>query len=284
MSETWTVERLIKWTADFFGEKGLESPKLDAELLLGHTLGLRRVELYMQWDRPLNPDELAAFRALIKRRVAREPVAYLTGERAFWALDFKCDSRALIPRPDTEILVERVLELVEVGGTPSVLDVGCGTGCIGLTLAHEIPGAQVTLVDLSDGAVELTRENAAKHELHERVEVLKSDLMAAAPGPWDLVVSNPPYIATNEENLMDEDVLKYEPKSALFAGADGLDLIRPLAKQAFSGLNAGGWFLVEIGFSQGPKVVEILGSAGFMDVAIRKDYSGHDRVVEGQKP
>lgn len=290
MSETWTVEKILKWTTGYFAEKGLDSPKLDAELLLAHTLGIDRLKLYMQWDRPLTPEELAAYRALIKRRMSHEPVAYLTGTRAFWALDFACDKRALIPRSDTETLIDAVLDIIADpkkhadAGTWRVVDVGTGTGCIGITIAHERPNTDVTLVDIDPNTLELARENVVKLGFEGKITLLQSDLLTKAPGPWDVVVSNPPYIALDEKNLMGQDVLKHEPTGALFAGKDGLDIIRPLVKQAYTNLRSGGWFLCEIGFKQGDAVQGIVKEAGFKGVVVRKDYGGHDRVVIGQRP
>ncbi len=290
MSDTWTVEKILKWTTGYFTEKGLDSPKLDAELLLAHTLGIDRLKLYMQWDRPLTPEELASYRALIKRRMSHEPVAYLTGTRAFWALDFACDKRALIPRSDTETLIDQMLEIIPDpkknpdAGHWRVLDVGTGTGCIGITIAHERSNTDVTLVDIDAETLELARTNVVKLGFQDKITLLQSDLLSKVPGQWNVIVSNPPYIALNEKDLMGQDVLRHEPTGALFAGKDGLDIIRPLVKQAFSSLESGGWFLCEIGFKQGAAVQTLLNDAGFTNVKIRKDYGGNDRVVSGQRP
>lgn len=289
MTETWTVEKILKWTTNFFKEKELHSPKLDAELLLSHVLELDRVKLYMQWDRPLEDDELAAYRALIKRRVQNEPVAYLTGTKAFWNLDFKSDKRALIPRSDTETLIEAALELipnpkkVEDAPTVRVLDVGTGTGCIGITLAHERTNTEVTIVDIDPDALQLATENVERHQLGDRITCLKSDLLESAPGPWDMIVSNPPYVALTEKDLMDKDVLNHEPPHALFAGEDGLDVIRRLLEQAYVALAPDGYILCEIGFAQGPAAKALMETLNFGNVQIRKDYGGNDRVVIGQR-
>ena len=289
MTETWTVEKILKWTTNFFKEKELDSPKLDAELLLSHVLDLDRVKLYMPWDRPLEVDELAAYRALIKRRVQNEPVAYLTGTKAFWNLDFKSDKRALIPRSDTETLIEAALELipnpkkVEDAPTVRVLDVGTGTGCIGITLAHERTNTEVTLVDIDSDTLQLAIENVERHKLGDRVTCLKSDLLESAPGPWDLIISNPPYVALTEKDLMGRDVLAHEPPIALFAGEDGFDVIRQLLEQAFVALAPNGYVICEIGFAQGPAAKALMESLKFGNVRVRKDYGGNDRVVIGQR-
>jgi len=289
MTETWTVEKILKWTTNFFAEKELDSPKLDAELLLAHVLGIDRIKLYMQWDRPLEVEELASYRALIKRRVQDEPLAYITGSKAFWNLDFKSDKRALIPRSDTETLIETALELIpdpkKVEGAPQVriVDVGAGTGCIGITIAHERPNTHVTLVDIDPDALQLAQENVELHKMQDRVTCLQSDLLESAPGPWDLIVSNPPYVALTEKGLMGRDVLAHEPPLALFAGEDGLDVIRRLLEQAFVSIAPEGHVLCEVGFAQGPAVKELMESLGFENVQIRKDYGSNDRVVVGQR-
>ncbi|MEZ4459310.1 MAG: peptide chain release factor N(5)-glutamine methyltransferase [bacterium] len=283
MSDIWTIQRILEWTTDFFRQKQLESPKLEAELLLSHVLKLNRVQLYMHWDRPLVPSELEAYRAVVKRRAMKEPVAYITGERAFWTIELKCDARALIPRNDTETLVEKALDVLGKDSAATVVDVGTGTGVVGLTLAKERPALAVTLVDISDDALALAAENTEALGLTDRVTLLKSDVLAAVPGPVDLIVSNPPYIAESETDVMGEDVLKFEPKLALFAGKDGLDVIRRLVVESYDRLKPGGHLLFEIGYRQGVAAAALTSEAGFANVRVFKDLGGNDRVVCGQR-
>ncbi len=283
MSDIWTIQRILAWTTDFFGQKEIDAPKLEAELLLAHVLGVNRVRLYMEWDRPLSPEELTGYRAVIKRRAMKEPVAYITGERAFWSIELKCDARALIPRNDTETLVEKALDLLAKDSEAVVVDVGTGTGAIGLTLAHERKSITMTLVDISPEALALATENLTALELGERVKVAQSDVLSAIEGPVDLIVSNPPYIADSETDVMGEDVLKFEPRLALFAGKDGFDMIRRLVVEAHGKLRPGGHLLFEIGYRQGPDAAALTKAAGFEDVLVFKDLGGNDRVVSGRR-
>ena len=290
MTETfgppWTVLKLLEWSKQFFTEKGIDSPRLDAELLLSHVLGIDRVRLYMEYDRPLVQSELDAYRALVKRRAAREPVAYITGTRGFWSLDLHVDRRALIPRPETEVLVEEVLKRIPEDSTATLVDVGTGTGAIALAVASERPGLRLLATDASAEALALARENAAATGLSARIEFLEGDLLASVPAQLrlDYVASNPPYVADSVRDELEPEVRDWEPAAALFAGSDGLDVIRRLAGDALARLSRGGFLTVEIGFDQGSTAPEVLRKAGFADVVVRNDYSGHPRVVTGRKP
>lgn len=284
----WTLLKILRWTTHFFETKDASSsPRLDAELLLAQVLGFDRIKLYTHFDRPMSSDELAAYRALVKRRVQGEPVAYLLGTKGFWSLELKVDERALIPRPETEVLVDEALELLPEGEEATVVDVGTGTGAIALALATERPELRVVATDVSEDALDLARDNAAALELDDRVEFVQGDLLGGvdpADLPCEMIVSNPPYVGEDERGEVMVDVKDYEPEGALFAGADGLDVIRPLIKEAFDALKPGGHFLCEIGYRQGDAVRGLLDDAGFVDVAIRKDYSEHDRVARAKKP
>ena len=275
----WTVLKLLEWSKQFFEERGIESPRLDAELLLAHVLELDRVRLYMEHDRPLLPAELDAYRALVKRRANRAPVAYLTGTRGFWTLDIATDARALVPRPDTEVLVEEALARIESGASVSVLDVGTGTGAIALAIASERSTTRVVATDISSDALALAAQNAAT--LGFDIDFRRSDLFAELDGIFDLIVSNPPYIAIGA--TVDAEV-GHEPQAALFAGDDGLDVIRRLVADAPAHLPPGGWLVLEHGFDQAPAVRSLLVDAGFDQVATRKDYGGNDRVTAGRRP
>lgn len=274
----WTVLKLLDWSKGFFAEQGIDSPRLDAELLLSHVLQIDRVRLYMEYDRPLVEAELSAYRALVKRRASREPVAYLTGTRGFWTLELACDSRALVPRPDTEVLVEEALARLPEDTAVRVLDIGTGTGAVALSIKSERPAADVVATDIDSDTLALAGENAATLELD--VGLLQSDLFAEVTGVFDLIVSNPPYVATAA--TVDAEV-RHEPSRALFAGADGLDVVRRLIAAATNHLAAGGWLLFEHGFDQGAAVRELLETAGYAGVFTRKDYGGNDRVSGGQR-
>lgn len=283
MSETWTIARVLSWTTSFFADKGLDSPRLDAELLIAHALHLTRLQVYTRHDQPLHPDELAAVRELVRRRARREPVAYITGTRGFWSLDLAVDGRVLIPRPETELLVEHALALLKGREAPQVVDVGTGSGCIALALASERPDAIIRAVDASPHALNVAAQNAKTLDL--TVEFLRGNLLAGIDGPLDLVVSNPPYIPSADVDQLMPEVVRHEPRLALDGGPDGLVLIRALVDQAATRLVPGGALALEIGFDQGPAVRALLEAGGrFVDVVVHRDLASHDRVVVGRRP
>lgn len=283
----WTVIKLLQWTTHYFEQHGSQSARLDAEVLLAEVLGLSRVQLYTQFDRPMQAEELSAFRALVKRRANGEPVAYLLGYRSFWTMDLKVDSRVLIPRPETERLVELALERLPAQSMAMAVDVGTGSGAIALALALERPLLKVIATDIDADALALARENAAAYELSSRIRFLEGDLLDALDaqcGEVDLIASNPPYIADAQRELLMKDVRAFEPSGALFSGSEGLDAIRRLIPQAYTKLKCGGYFLCEIGYDQGEAVSALLSEQGFVDVQIQPDYAQLDRVAIGQKP
>ncbi len=278
--ETWTLRRVLRWTASFFEQKGIENPRLDAELLIAGAQGVDRVRLYMELDKPLSPDELTAIRAHVKRRAQNEPVAYILGQKAFWNLDLAVDARVLVPRPDTERLVELALSRLKPMAAPIVVDVGTGSGCVALAIAKDRPDAQVHAVDLSAEALAVARVNAERNAV-TNVVFHEGDLLTSLADvtELDLIVSNPPYIASAEVDRLMVDVRAFEPRLALDGGADGLAVIRRLVDQAARRLAPGGGLLFEIGFDQGP-AAHALCAAQFHAVAVHSDYAGHDRVVE----
>lgn len=259
-------------------DKTSETGRLDAELLLAHTLGRQRIELYTDFDRPLNDSELDGYRALVARRARREPVAYLLGEWGFRRLTLAVDRRALIPRPETEIVVERCLARLHGFEAPRVLDVGTGTGAIALAIADEHPGARVTAIDVSADALALARENAARTRLD--LELLEHDLRDGLPGgPYDLVVSNPPYVDPAELATLMPDVRDYEPHLALV----GSEATEAVARGAFEALEPGGLLVLEVGDGQAAATAALLTRLGYEDVVTTPDLSGRDRVVEGRR-
>jgi release factor glutamine methyltransferase len=277
----WTVRDLLKWTAERFARAGLASPRLDAEVLLAHALRCDRVALYVDLDRPLHDDERAPFRELVRRRLAREPVAYLVGAREFWSRPFRVDGRVLVPRPETETLVEHALALLPEGAPRRVWDVGTGSGCIAITLKLERPACEVLASDASAAALAVARENAAA--LGADVAFHEGDLLAALPAdapPVDLIVANLPYVAEADRPALAPE-LGFEPAVALYAADDGLALIARLAREAPARLvRPRGVLLLEIGASQAQAVEGRLAAAGFAGtIATRKDLAGQDRCV-----
>ncbi len=257
--------------------KTSETGRLDAELLLAHSLGLRRIELYTDFDRPLSSEELDAYRELVARRARHEPVAYILGEWGFRRLTLNVDRRALIPRPETEIVVERALAHLRGLDAPVVLDVGTGTGAIALAIADEHPGARVTAIDVSADALDLARENAARTGL--AVELLEHDAAGGLPGgPYDLVVSNPPYVERAELPTLMPDVRDFEPHVALV----GDQMPEVVARAARDVLRPGGHLVLEIGDGQALATAAVLGALGYADVVTTSDLAGRDRVVEGR--
>lgn len=280
MPEHWTVLKILRWTADYFREKGIDSARLDAELLLADTLELDRVGLYLHFDRPLSPDELASFRARVRRRAGHEPVQYILGESEFWSLALAVGPAVLIPRPDTEVLVEEVLS--RLTDEAELLDVGTGSGAIAIAVAHEKPGVLVTAIDNSPAALRVARRNAERHGLAERIRFLEADLARLPEKTFDLVVSNPPYIAAAEWAALMPEVRDHEPRAALYGGEDGLEAYRHLARQAAGVLKPGGWLLVEVGASQASAVRTLFDEAGLTGCGVRDDYAGIPRVVCGK--
>jgi len=286
MSEQpWTVRRVLGWTTQHFEKLGLDSPRLTAELLLAHVLHTSRVRLYTDLDRPLEAGELAAYRGLIARRAAGEPTSYLTGTREFYGRTFAVDPRVLVPRPETELLVEAVLQAVPRDAEVRVLDLCTGSGCVGITLALERPRARVLATDTSPGAVEVARANAAALGPADRFEARLGDLLAPVEGepPFDVVVANPPYVPTGELPTLSPEVRR-EPPLALDGGADGLDVVRRIAEEAPRRLVPGGLLALEIGDGQGPAVHSLLEAAGYGSVRIERDLARHDRLALGTHP
>ena len=271
-----TLGEVLRRSTDHLAAKGCETPRLDAELLLAQALGMSRIDLYMAFERPLVAAELDSARALVTRRAGREPVQHILGEWGFRRLTLRVDRRALIPRPETEVVVARCLALLVGRERPRVLDVGTGTGAIALAISDEHPGARVTGIDISPDALALAGENVELIGLE--VELLVHDLFTGLPdGPWDLVVSNPPYVAPAEADVLAPEVRDWDPHIALFAE----DAVAAVARGAVSVLRDGGALVLEVGDGQAVGVAALLGELGFHDVRITPDLAGRERVVEG---
>jgi release factor glutamine methyltransferase len=280
-TESWTVLKILRWTADYFRGKGIESARLDAELLLSATLAMDRVTLYVNFERPLNADELSRYREKVQRRASREPIQYILAETEFWSLPFNVNPAVLIPRADTEVLVEEVLKKMD--GCCSVLDIGTGSGAIAIALAHEMPEIYVTAIDCSEAALEVARGNARRNGVEDRVACLAGDLKSLPAGPFDVIVSNPPYIPSRDWEQLMPEVRDHEPRLALDGGDDGLEAYRRIAVQAVQVLSPDGWLLVEVGIGQATVVSALFRAAGLTDVTQRDDYAGIPRVVTGRK-
>jgi release factor glutamine methyltransferase len=285
MSETWTIRKVLTWTTQHFEKRQVDSPRLTAEVLLAHVLKVGRVRLYVDLDRPLSKEELATFRALIERRMAGEPTQYLTGVKEFYNRPFKVDARVLVPRPETELLVEASLRALPKDAPARALDVCTGSGCIAISLAAERPQASVLATDLSPDACALARENAEALGVSARVTILQGDLFAPVPedARFQLVVSNPPYIASGEIPGLSAEVRR-EPNMALDGGKDGLSFIRRIIMEARRWLVPGGLLAMEIGETQGSAVQALLQAAGYEDARVEKDLERRDRLAFGTQP
>jgi release factor glutamine methyltransferase len=267
-----TVAEVLTAATDYLAARGVASPRVDAELILARALELRRIELYTQHDRPLTEAERASARELVQRRGRREPLAYVLGDWDFRRLTLKTDARALVPRPETEIVVERCLAPLAGVAAPRVVDVGTGSGAIALSLARELPNAHVTATDTSADALALARENAAANGL--QVELVETDLLAGLTGPFDLVVSNPPYVGPSELAALDPEVREWEPRSALVDEGQ----TERLARAAPAVLD--GWLVLEVHEDRAEPVARILETAGYSGANISPDLAGRARVVE----
>lgn len=287
MSEArrWTVVELLRWTAEYLGGKGFHNARLNGELLLAGTLGLKRLDLYLQHDRPLTAPELAGFRERLRRRARREPLQYIDGTAHFRDLVLRVDPRVLIPRPETEVLVQEVLDRCRGRSGLSAVDVGTGSGCIALALATEGPFARVVATDASAAALEVARANHREAAPNAPVEFREGDLLAPVAGErFDVVVSNPPYVGDEEAAGLDPEVRDWEPASALFAGHGGLDVIRRLVPAAARALVPGGMLALEVGAGQCASVAAIIDETGAFGAArVRADLAGRDRVVAAER-
>ena len=283
--QTWTVRSVAAWTTDDLKKRGIATARLDAELIVCHALAIDRVKLIVDGERELESRELETIRALVKRRRAFEPIAYLRGKREFFGRDFRVDRRVLVPRPDTEILVQVALDRLrgrDLGGC--VLDLCTGSGCIAVTLKCERPTLTVDATDLSSDALAVARDNALRLGAIWNVRFTLGDLYAplgVARRRYDAIVSNPPYIPHAELAGLDADVRDHEPHLALDGGADGLVVVRRIVANAPQWLRPGGVLALEIGFGEAPATADLLRARGFADVTIVRDYAGIERVVSG---
>ncbi|ABI69685.1 peptide chain release factor N(5)-glutamine methyltransferase [Syntrophomonas wolfei] len=281
MQQQWLIKELMDWTTRFFADRGLEEPRLEAEVLLAHVLLQNRVYLYTHFDKPVNQEERQQYREVIKRRIKGEPLAYIVGHKEFMSLEFKLNQAVLIPRPETELLVEEALEIAEGKEGLRICDVGTGSGAIAVSLAFYVPTAQVYATDISADALEKARENATRHGV--AITFYQGDLLFPLLNeePFDIIVANLPYIGSKEFILLDSGVKDYEPALALLAPGDGLDLYRRLLPQAAALLAPEGCLLLEIGHEQGSRAREMM--QGWGETEIIKDLAGRDRLLKSRR-
>jgi len=281
---TWTIDAVLKWATDDFRSRGIDKPLLDAQVLLSHALSVSRTQLVIDAKKPLAPDELARFREMVRRRRAREPVAYLLGVREFYGRPFRVDKRVLVPRPDTEALVDVALARTEARSlSMRALDLCTGSGCVAITLARQRPTARVHATDISDEALAVARDNALRLGAYN-VSFARGDLFEAVPAslaPFDVITANPPYIASGEIDTLDKDVRDFEPRLALDGGNDGLAVVRRIVDGAPGLLDAGGTLAVEVGAGEADATALLFESRGFRRVAITRDYGKIERVIDG---
>jgi release factor glutamine methyltransferase len=277
VNETKTLLEVLQSTTEYFAKHKIESPRLNAEHLIAHVLTLSRLELYLEFETKLNDDELTRLRELVRRRAQGEPLQHLLGTIEFCGQIFAVDKRAMIPRPETEELTELLQSRIQ-NLKSKIVDVGTGSGIIALSLAKRFPDAEVYAVDVSEDALTLARENAARLGLSESVRFQKGDLLENLPERFDLIVANLPYISMQDRHLLFREVL-HDPEVALFAGAQGDELIRKLIDQASSRLNQGGQLALEIGINQAEALCKFLRQKNYHDIESKKDYSGVTRFL-----
>lgn len=286
MKENWNISRVLQWTWDYFAKKGVRTPRLDAELIIAHALGADRVYLYTHGDKPLVADETERIKSYIKRRISGEPVAYITGVREFWGMTFEVNPLVLVPRPETEEIIELAHQALRDRREEQLLflDLGAGSGCIAAALLSEFPNSSAVATDLSEGALEVAVRNFEKLGLTDRIKTRRGDMFEAletGDGPFDLIASNPPYVPTSQIRELAPEA-RAETRAALDGGPDGLDYVRHIVEHSPRHLKPGGLLMLEIGAGQADEVasltVEAIAFEGF-----RKDLAGIDRVAMWRK-
>jgi release factor glutamine methyltransferase len=275
-----SLRPLLDAAADELARAGCPSPRVDAEWLLAHTLGVSRTDLHANGSIALDPYQEERFRELVARRAGREPLAYVLGEWGFRGLTLRVDRRVLVPRPETESVVQRCLDLLADRPEPRVLDIGVGSGAIALAIAAEHAGAQVVATDNSPAALDVAAENRARAGLADRVELVHGELFAGQEGPFDLVVSNPPYVEPDELDGLEPEVAEHEPRAALVASG----ATEAIVEGSPAVLAGGGWLVLETADRKAPAVAELLRAAGYEEVSIGRDLGGRERVVDGRTP
>ena len=288
--EIWTIKKLLEWVTGYFEEKGVDAPRLSAELLLCHVLVLERIQLYTLYDRVVDGQQLAQLRQFVKRASEHEPIAYLVGRCEFYSLPLSITPDCLIPRPETENLVEKAISFLRNrSGSQHVLDLCTGSGCIAAAIAKNVTDSQIVATDISDAALKVAAENIEKLKLADKVKLLCGDLFdpiieGLDDGRFDLIVSNPPYVSEAEYDGLDKNVKEYEPSIALLAGTDGLDIYKRIAKRVNGFLKPDGILMMETGYAQGLAVHDLLEKTDtFKTITIEKDFANNDRIAIATK-
>ncbi len=288
--EVWTIQKLLNWITEYLTRQTVDSPRLSAELLLCHVLGFQRIELYTLYDHVVQQPQLGRLHELVKRAGQHEPIGYLVGRCEFYSLPLKVTPDCLIPRPETELLVEKAIDFLRgIKDPSSMLDLCTGSGCIAAAVAKNCKEIRVVATDISEAALAVAAENIKKHDLEKQVTLLCGDLFdpivaGLDRSPFDLIVSNPPYVSDAEYEKLAPNVKDHEPKTALCGGKDGLDFCRRIVEKCGDFLKSDGALMLEIGFSQGPAVRNQLEETGlFTEIAILQDAARHDRIVVGRR-
>ena len=288
--QTWTIQKLLNWITEYLTGKRIDSPRLSAELLLSGVLAMKRIELYTQFDKPVAKQQLDRLHDLVKRAGQDEPIAYLVGKTEFYSLELNITPDCMVPRPETELLVERAIEFLRTRpGTQFLCDLCTGSGCIAVAIAKNFPDARIIATDICDAALAVAAGNLEKHQLKDRITLLCGDLFdpiisGLDVDKFDLIVCNPPYVSTEEYEKLDKNVKDYEPKKALFAGVDGLDIYRRIIEKSDQFLKPDAALMLEIGYAQGTAVKELLEqTSAFAEIRIEKDYHKNDRIVSARK-
>jgi release factor glutamine methyltransferase len=277
-----SLKAFLKKTIHQLKMAGIEHPRLEAEVLLAHFLNIDRLQLYTLWEKELGESEIKKFQSLVSRRVGHEPIAYILGKREFWSLDFLVTPQVLIPRPETEFVVEAVLAHVCDGTL--IIDVGTGCGIIAVCLAKERPESRIYAIDLCEGALQVARSNAIRYKVNNQITFLKADLLSClAPHSVDCLAANPPYIPTREIFTLSPEIYNFEPHSALDGGENGLECFKRLIREAGRTLKIGGWLIMEVGYGQKDLLVEEIQKQKMHVRKLISDYSGLDRVIVSQK-
>lgn len=282
----WTIQKLLNWITEYLTEKDVDSPRLSAEFLLSHILQISRIQLYTNFDQPVEKQELDRLHDMVKRAGEKEPVAYLTGKTEFYSLPIYLNRSCLIPRPETELLVESAIEFLRTRtGTQLALDLCAGCACVAIAIAKNVPDARIIATDISQDALSIAAKNIETHNLKQRIQLLHGDLFEpvasqSEKAKFDLIVSNPPYVSDSEFEALDKNIKDYEPRSALLAGTDGLDVYRRICKNAGDFLKPNAALILEIGCTQADAVKQLLEQAGcFTDIKIQKDFAKNNRLI-----
>jgi release factor glutamine methyltransferase len=285
-NDTWTIQKLLNWVTEYLKNKGIDAPRLSAELLLSHVLGLKRIELYTQFNKTVEQEQLSQLRELVRRAAQHEPIAHLTGKREFYSLEFEITRDCLIPRSETEMLVERAVEFLRKrNGEQFVCDLCTGCGCVAIAVARNFVNCKIVATDISNAALAVAQRNITKHGLANRLKLLSGDLFepvipGLGPAKFDLIVCNPPYVSEPEFEKLARNIRDFEPRAALVAGADGLDVIKRIVEDAGKFLKPAAALMLEIGNDQGGPVRKLLENTALFDyVTIEKDYNKLDRLA-----